>query len=76
MLHTLPLALARIAARRLNLGASTARSVPIKQMVRFKVIINQKARTDHDVACAICGKANSKSTAAAPVIAGQKFTLK
>jgi len=27
-------------------------------------------------ACAMCGKANSKSTAAAPVIAGQKFTLK
>ncbi|KAG9243073.1 Cript family protein [Calycina marina] len=27
-------------------------------------------------ACAICGKAESKSTAAAPVIAGQKFTLK
>ncbi len=28
------------------------------------------------LACAMCGKANSKSTAAAPVIAGQKFTLK
>ncbi|CAG8954132.1 hypothetical protein HYFRA_00009236 [Hymenoscyphus fraxineus] len=27
-------------------------------------------------ACAMCGKASSKSTAAAPVIAGQKFTLK
>ncbi|KAH8653215.1 cript family protein [Tricladium varicosporioides] len=27
-------------------------------------------------ACAMCGKTNSKSTAAAPVIAGQKFTLK
>ncbi|KAI9055654.1 hypothetical protein LZ554_000597 [Drepanopeziza brunnea f. sp. 'monogermtubi'] len=27
-------------------------------------------------ACAICGKKESKSTAAAPVIAGQKFTLK
>ncbi|KAG9230012.1 microtubule-associated protein CRIPT-domain-containing protein [Amylocarpus encephaloides] len=27
-------------------------------------------------ACAMCGKAKSKSTAAAPVIAGQKFTLK
>ncbi|KAL3424981.1 microtubule-associated protein CRIPT [Phlyctema vagabunda] len=27
-------------------------------------------------ACAMCGKANSKSSAAAPVIAGQKFTLK
>ncbi|KAF8849369.1 cript family protein [Acephala macrosclerotiorum] len=27
-------------------------------------------------ACPICGKANSKSTSAAPVIAGQKFTLK
>ncbi|TVY80929.1 Cysteine-rich PDZ-binding protein [Lachnellula suecica] len=27
-------------------------------------------------ACAMCGKANSKATAAAPVIAGQKFTLK
>ena len=27
-------------------------------------------------ACAVCGKAASKSTAAAPVIAGQKFTLK
>ncbi|KAH9214685.1 microtubule-associated protein CRIPT-domain-containing protein [Leptodontidium sp. 2 PMI_412] len=27
-------------------------------------------------ACAMCGKANSKSTTAAPVIAGQKFTLK
>ncbi|KAH8589265.1 microtubule-associated protein CRIPT-domain-containing protein [Bisporella sp. PMI_857] len=27
-------------------------------------------------ACAICGKANSKSTSNAPVVAGQKFTLK
>merc|ERR1711964_719151 len=27
-------------------------------------------------ACAMCGKTNSKSTTAAPVIAGQKFTLK
>ncbi|XMA20884.1 hypothetical protein WAI453_013675 [Rhynchosporium graminicola] len=27
-------------------------------------------------ACAMCGKASSKSTTAAPVIAGQKFTLK
>ncbi|CAL3968603.1 hypothetical protein PZA11_004632 [Diplocarpon coronariae] len=26
--------------------------------------------------CAICGKSESKSTSAAPVIAGQKFTLK
>jgi hypothetical protein len=32
--------------------------------------------TDILSACAMCGKANSKSTAAAPVIAGQKFTLK
>ncbi|KAK2625984.1 hypothetical protein QTJ16_004246 [Diplocarpon rosae] len=27
-------------------------------------------------ACAMCGKSESKSTSAAPVIAGQKFTLK
>ena len=29
-----------------------------------------------DAACPMCGKASSKSTDKAPVIAGQKFTLK
>jgi hypothetical protein len=33
-------------------------------------------QADRLLACAMCGKKESKSTAAAPVIAGQKFTLK
>jgi hypothetical protein len=39
-------------------------------------ILKFSVATDSSAACAMCGKANSKSTAAAPVIAGQKFTLK
>jgi hypothetical protein len=31
---------------------------------------------DWEIACAMCGKPNAKTNAAAPVVAGQKFTLK
>lgn len=54
----------------------TARSAPTKQIVGNLFPAFVQPYSDEALACAMCGKANSKSTAAAPVIAGQKFTLK
>lgn len=57
-------------------GANTARSAHTRQMVRVHFPKDYEDEADRTLACAMCGKANSKSSAAAPVIAGQKFTLK
>jgi hypothetical protein len=66
---------AQLAKQRSSKEGPIARSVPIKQMVCLPLSHGLSLLTI-SLACAMCGKENSKSTAAAPVIAGQKFTLK
>jgi hypothetical protein len=68
---------AQHAKRRLNKAGPTARNAHTRQMVCSHLYLSLiTCMTDLFLACPMCGKANSKSTAAAPVIAGQKFTLK
>jgi len=68
---------ARPKSRRAIATATSARTkynvrvIPLPPMTRKM----QGANTDF-TACAMCGKANKKTKADAPVISGQKFTLK
>ena len=67
---------ARAVRPKLNRVGHIVRSAHTKQMVRFLPHTFIYFKTNHILACAMCGKPNSKTTDAAPVIAGQKFTLK